>query len=205
MEMLVVIIHDIAANPDRFFDFQREMEDQHIKNWTILPATKLPGSVIRSISISHKRAVRAAKELGYERICIMEEDVIFPDKAGWSYFLSSMPADNDFDLYIGGIITGFGDKKEQYKTPSFITPSFTGMHCYVIHSRFYDTFLSTSDDQHIDQALDGLGKYVVCYPFAALQRPGWSANARAYVDYNVHLTPEDVYGPIPSADNNNQP
>ena len=37
------------------------------------------------------------------------------------------------------------------------------------------------------------GDFKFCYPFPALQRPGFSANNKAIVDYNKILEPKDIY------------
>jgi hypothetical protein len=68
----------------------------------------------------------------------------------------------------------------------------------MVHEKFYEKFLSVPDDVHIDTSMDELkGNYVFCYPFAALQRAGFSANNRTVVNYNPILKNEDVYGGLP--------
>jgi hypothetical protein len=73
----------------------------------------------------------------------------------------------------------------------------TGLHCYIIAQRYYDTFLATDPAVHIDTAQQK-GLFKVCYPMAAIQRPGWSWNNKEIVNYNTNLNPKDVYGGIPT-------
>jgi len=70
----------------------------------------------------------------------------------------------------------------------------------MVHEKFYDTFLGIPDNVHIDTEFNNVkGGYVFCYPFAALQRPGFSVNNKAEVNYNrgCGLKDKDVYGGLP--------
>jgi hypothetical protein len=109
---------------------------------------------------------------------------MFPAKDGYDRFVSDIP--DGFDLYLGGV----------YNAPhqSGRLRSFSGLHCYICHSRFYDKFLSVPSDVHIDNAVAALeGDFIVRYPYIALQRPGLSRNSQMWVDYNVNLSKEDIY------------
>jgi hypothetical protein len=85
----------------------------------------------------------------------------------WDYFLKQKP--NDFDIYLGGIFLGYPDENG-------LLQEFTGMTCYIVSKHFYDIFLSVPEDEHIDHALKGLGKYIVCEPFVVTQWDGHSSN-----------------------------
>lgn len=150
-------------------------------------------SVEQSINLSHKNMVSTAKGMALPEVCILESDCMFPDPFGWEYFLSLKPA--RYDLYLGGVY-GLGLPDRDHLEPGVIRlSSWEGMHCYFIHERFYDRFLSLPDEQHIDVALTGQGNFFVVYPFAAIQRPGWSATSKKEnVDYNTLLKKADVYG-----------
>jgi hypothetical protein len=149
-------------------------------------------TVEMNINFAHKLLVKLALEHGEPEVCILEADVWFPAADGWQYFLQHKP--DDFDLYLGGVY-GLSALAKARLTPGVVpVHTFAGMHCYIIAAKYYDKFLSVPDDQHIDLAQAGLGKFMVCYPFAALQREGWSANSRKKEDKNVGLKMEDVYG-----------
>lgn len=139
--------------------------------------------IVRSINLSHKRIVQFAVDHYLPEICIMEEDVMFPAPDGWQYFQANKPS--SFDLYLGGT---YGlNKKALDRVADGAGPveihNFAGLHCYIINNSYYTKFLSLPEDKHIDDQ-PGLGLFYVCAPFAALQYPGWSSNARRTVDYN---------------------
>jgi hypothetical protein len=184
------IIHD-NRRPEKLPLLEAEMLRQGI-SYTLWSAEVLP-DVVESINASHKKIVRYALEHSMPEIAIAEDDVWFPAVDGWKYFLANKP--QIFDVYSAGTYgpyvndPTFGGKRAPY---------ITGFHCYIIDETFYKKFLSLPATLHIDAALETItGIYKVCYPFAAIQRPGWSANNRENVDYNKLLKNADVYGGIP--------
>ena len=60
-------------------------------------------------------------------------------------------------------------ERSQNRASFFTVQKFSGLHCYVCHSRFYDTFLAADEDIDIDQALWGKGRFIVCNPMVAIQ------------------------------------
>lgn len=182
----VNIIHDNRRS-ERYEPLIKELEEQGISDYTIWDAVEDIKSVVRSINLSHKKIVRWAKESELKEVCIMEDDVSFPAKNGFEYFLSKKP--EQYDIYSAcnylptSVFTGY-----------VAAPSLVGFHCYLVSERYYDTFLSLPDEGHIDQLQDGVKHQLfICYPYAAVQRPSWSSNNKAMVDYNAILKPEDIY------------
>jgi hypothetical protein len=158
-----------------------EFIEQGIDKYKFWDAIVLKDSVVKSINASHKMIVRWAKDNGKEYVVIAEQDLFFTSKNSWKYFLDNMP--KSFDIYLAS---------------TYIVPisnnKICGFHCYIVHSKFYDTFLSVDDNLHIDTAVGDLGgDYHFCYPFPCLQRIGFSANNHAIVDYNKLLKEEDIY------------
>jgi hypothetical protein len=192
--MKIFVLHDPRRPESEWEACFKELERQGIEEFGRLVPVYAE-SVEKSINLTHKQAVRLAKHKGLTEVCIMESDVIFPAADGWRYFLANKPV--VFDLYLAGV---YSSSMESFRSlrpvlADSIIPivQVNGMHCYIIHSNYYDTFLGTRDDEHIDAA-QVKGNYKVCYPFAAIQRPGWSANNKKEVDYNLNLKPEDVHG-----------
>lgn len=138
--------------------------------------------VSKAINRSHKQIIEWAKKECLPMVCVMEDDVMFPKPGDWQRFISTIP--EDFDIYLAGIYN------RDYEGNRLI--SFSGFHCYIVHERFYDTYLSTPDDINPDRAMQGLGKFIVSKPFAALQRPGFSGNTNSFVDYSGLLDPSDL-------------
>lgn len=198
--MIIYVLHDLRRPDEEWVNCVGELERQGIEHYIMMPAITGRETVAASINASHKLIVQQAKEAHLPEVCIMESDVLFPAKDGWEYFLKNKPA---CDVYFGGVYEA--DRKEftdQQEMEMPMITKFSGMHCYIIDNTFYDTFLSLPDNDHIDTSLFGRGVFRVCYPFAAIQRPGWSANNspgrsandKQDIDYNTILRPEDVYG-----------
>ena len=175
--MKINILH--GGHSPRIPILLNELQQQGINEFNLVEGIQDKNSVVRAINLSHKKIVQKALDEGLEYVAIFEDDIKFTDIGAWDYFISKMP--KDFDLYLGGIY--LGDVAEDNTTKAF-----TALHCYIIHSRFYVTFLSTPDDKHIDTCLDGLGKYVVCMPFVAIQTNGFSSNTGKEETYdNLYL------------------
>jgi len=139
-------------------------------------------NVVTSINLSHKAIIADAKAKGLPMVTVCEDDLYFPSLNGWKYYVDNMP--KSFDLYLGCTFI-----------PPISNNKVCGFHLYTVHENFYDKFLSAPEDQHIDVAMDDLkGNYVFCYPFPALQRPGYSFNnPGAIVNYNSVLQEQDIY------------
>ena len=160
-----------------------ELSRQGIIDYQIWPCL-LEKTVVSSINLSHKMIIRHAKENKWEQVCVFEDDIMFPAADGFEYFISGIP--DKFELYLGA---------------TYILPitnrKIVGFHCYILHESAYDKFLSVPDDVHIDVAMEDILDWTVCYPFAALQRKGFSANNMKVTDYNWVLSDCDVYGGLP--------
>jgi hypothetical protein len=169
-----------------------ELVRQDITDYKIWPPIEDTNNVVSSISKSHKQIVASAKKEELPMAAIFEDDVMFLKEGAWQYFLSKIP--RFFDLYLAGCYSpikhGWDEATYSYTTEP------VGLHAYIIHSQYYDTFLATDENAHIDTAQKS-NAIKVCYPMAAIQRPGFSSNNRAWADYNVLLKPEDVYGGLP--------
>jgi len=174
------VIYD-NRHPEDYGRLLGEFIQQEITKFVFWTAIVLPDSVVKSINLSHKTIVQFAKDNGYKECCIAEQDLAFSCPTSWEYFLKNKP--DKYSLYLWG---------------SYIVPisnnKVCGLQLYFIDSSFYDAFLSAPDNVHIDTYMDELkGDYHYCYPFPALQRPGFSANNKAICDYNKILEPKDIY------------
>lgn len=180
--MIINVIHD-DRRPERMVDFKAEIARQgHSILYQVWPATVLVDSVVKSINASHKKIVQYAKNVGLPEVCIAEDDLWFPAKDGWEFFLKNKP--KYFDIYLGG----------SYIVDQSGFMEICGFQLYIVNSGFYDKFLSAPDDVHIDSHFNYVeGNYKFCQPFAALQRPAFSANCNAFVDYNNVISKELIY------------
>lgn len=176
------IIND-PRNPERLGPLMEQLSNQGINDAVVWEACITEPTVEASINRSHKDIVRWAQERELEECCIMEDDVQFIN-GGWKAFLASKP--DSFDLYLGGAygLNRLAEERIAKESPVAELQSFQGLHFYIIHSKYYDKFLSVPDNAHIDVAQAGLGLFYVCQPMIAIQRPGFSATARKHVNYN---------------------
>ena len=160
-----------------------EFERQGITNYQLWDGIFLP-SVVTSINAAHKQIVMDAKEKGLEEVIIAEDDFVGTHENSYKFFLENKPS--KYSLYLSMIYLGEVDENKQ-------TSRFTGLTLYSVHHSFYDTFLCTDANEHLDVALTNLGKYDVCYPFAFIQRNGYSSNSRQVENYDCLLNGRDLF------------
>jgi hypothetical protein len=181
------IIFDDRQNDDYerlLGEFIKQTVPPKYKFWPCVINNK---SVVSSINASHKMIVQWAKENGLKEVCVAEQDLEFTHSTAWEYFLNNKP--KEYDLYLGGSYVK--DRDEKTGVFKFMI---CGFHLYIINEKYYDAFLSVKDTEHIDTEVGDLkGNFVFCYPFPAIQRPGYSANSQEVVNYNTLLQPEDIY------------
>lgn len=185
--MKLHIIFD-SRRQEKYEPLIQEMNRQGIEDFEIFPCIMLP-DVVSAINASFKMLIRYAKEQGLKEIAIAEDDLFFPASDGWQYFIKNKP--DDYDIYVAG--NYLINNPEEYAEPLIKVKEYVGNHCIIVNSRYYDKWLSIPDDRHCDTAHSGMGDFYVCFPFAALQRPGFSSNNKTEVNYNAILRPEWIY------------
>ncbi len=176
----------INARGDRRDNLLKELKSQNITDYELWDGVFIP-SIKASINAAHKQIVEYAKLAEWEEVCIAEDDLKATHPNSWNYFLQNKPA--DYDLYLSMIYLGQPDENN-------IVKDFTGLTLYCIHSRFYDKFLSVDPNEHIDhldRALRGLGKFVVCNPFTFIQYNGRSSNTGKHEEYDSLLIGRNLY------------
>lgn len=174
----------INGNINRLPKLIEELNNQNIRIFNIVEGKHDSTSVVKAINLSHKMIVEDALDKGLEEVCIFEDDIKFTDLGAWDYYLINKP--KSFDIYLGGIYLGD-------ILPDNTVKTFTALHCYTIHSKFYATFLSTPNDKHIDRSLDNLGDFHVCNPFIAVQHSGYSSNTGKDETYDNLLQNRSLY------------
>lgn len=180
MDITLHVIYDDRNSSD-YGRLLGEFIEQGITKYVFHEATVNKDTVVGSINASHKNIIRWAKENNKPFVIVGEQDMHFPVKGAWDYFIESIPS--DYDCYLAATYI-----------PPISNNKICGFHLYILNQRFYDAFLSVDDMAHIDTAVCELGgKYVFCYPFACVQRPGFSANCKTEVNYNSILNENDIY------------
>ena len=179
--MRLNIIYD-ARRVEKYEPLIKELEGQGITDFEIFPCLMFP-EVVHSINASHKMIVQDAKDKGLPEVFIAEDDLMFTAPGAWKYFLEKKPAPENYDLYLASTYI----IEEPLK-------NICGFHLYSVSEKFYDPFLSVPDDQHIDTVFNDVkGDYHFCYPFPALQRPGFSANNMMVVNYNSMIDEKHLF------------
>lgn len=147
-------------------------------------------TVLESITESFRRIIQEAKDNGLKRVIIAEDDLMFPSDGSWEYFLKNEPV--QYHVYIGG--SYIIDNRGVYEPPLVKVESWVGNHLIMVHESYYDTWLSSKPNGHIDTEQSGKGDFYVCFPYAALQRPSMSANNKGQiVNYNSVVPKEYIY------------
>lgn len=175
--MKLHIVH-LPRRKDRKKVLLNELKEQGITQYRIWNGIEDPKNVFKGLVKAHKQVVEYAKLEKLSSILIVQDDIRFTAKGAFEYFLNNVPA--DFDLYLSSIYYG---QINQDKTVN----DFAGLTLFMVHERFYDTFLSLPEDGHLDRALANKGKYIVCEPFVAIQHNGYSDNRKAYCNYDVYV------------------
>lgn len=186
-------INVIFDNRHTAEDYSRligEFTEQGISNYKFWDAIVLPDSVVKSINLSHKMIVQWAKDNNLPFVIIGEQDLYFTAQGAWDYYIKNMP--NQYDIYLGA--TYLIDSQYLWKEPLIKVKEWVGSHLISISERYYETFLSVPDDQHIDTIHKGMGDFYVCFPFVGLQRSGFSVNNKCVVDYNPIIEKKFIYG-----------
>jgi hypothetical protein len=181
---LIHCIHD-EARTDRLALLEKEIAVQKL-NVQFWPAVKDLVMGFRGISRAHKQIIHWAMWKNLPEVLIMEDDCYFFAPGAFEYYLSQKPV--DYDLYLGNVFSGL--------QPDGTAPDFCGLTLYFCHSRFYKTFLSMPEENHIDRALSlrAKGRYVVCDPMVCSQQAGYSDNKKTVSSYDHYLEGYRLFG-----------
>lgn len=175
MRLTANIIH-MPARADRMENIVKQSTEQGFE-YVLWPAQKPVEreKTCAAISRAHKQIVRHAKDTKLREVLIMEDDVRFTAPGAFDYFMEQLEGRyvKDFGLYhiyLGGIMTG--------RPLESMVRDFSGLHCYVVHEDFYDTFLGADENQHLDRWLACTkGAFHICHPMVAFQTDGYSDNS----------------------------
>jgi hypothetical protein len=164
---------------------KKELISQDIDDYKIWQGIIDPnGNTKKAISRSHKQIVHFAKQNKLTEILIAEDDIHFTATGAFKYFLANKPA--SFDIYLASIYWG-------EITANNMVQDFSGLTLYMIHHKFYDSFLALSEEENIDRALRNKGDFKVCHPFTAIQHAGFSDNTKTYCDYSDYISKQKLY------------
>lgn len=171
------VIHD-HTRTDRLALLDRELHD--------VPYTLEPAVFSRTFedgcAMAHRQVVAKLQASGAAWGFVGEDDVRLTAPGAWDRFATAVATLPDgWDICLAGLSSGTpkprGDGWATVK-------EFSGLHMYAVSARAYAVFSRCPPDTHLDYWLGRQRLTVLCiWPIVAVQRPGWSANAGALVDY----------------------
>lgn len=187
-ETTLHIIHP-KSRTDRYELLIKQLEEQGITDYRLWDnpigqSMKERRSLVNS---GHRKIVQYAKDNKLPKIIIAENDLTFTDKGAWKYYLDNEP--KDYDLYLGMVY--IGEVKENR-----LASEASGFTLYTIHERFYDRFLSTPPEQHIDRAITFFwDKYKFMLPpkFVCYQNATQSDNTMGRPDLTRFLKGRELF------------
>jgi hypothetical protein len=181
--MVLNIIH-LERRKDRWVNLEKQLSEQNIVDFKIWEGNDDVQNPKRGIARAHKQIVNWAKSQNLSSVIIAEDDIKFTSQVSYWHFLQNDP--EEYDLYLGGIIYGKINSNN-------LVNDFSGLHLYIIKSRFYDTFLSMPEELDLDRSLAGKGIFKVCYPMVAIQKNAFSDNQRKNQSYVCYLSDKELF------------
>jgi GR25 family glycosyltransferase involved in LPS biosynthesis len=194
-DILHIIHADIRNTPreekatdTRMQNILTQCNEQSIK-FVMSKGVTTERQTFHNINLAHKNLIRMAKENGFKRIIIAEDDIVFTAPGAWKYFLSQIP--ENYDLFLGLVYAG------EVAEGRVLNGFSGGMTLYSIHERFYDFALSIPTDTHVDRKLGEAAfekEYYVCQPYVCRQAGGYSHNLHRNAEYTEYERDKKFYG-----------
>ena len=181
--MIANVIHD-----DRRLDRAAMLAEQAQRNnfrYHLWPARffDCPKGYILGPWAAHKQIIQHAKDEGLPYVWICEDDVKFTHPDAIQYFLDNIPDDGKTNIYLGGVWRSkwIGGELRRW----------SGIHCYIVFSRFYDRFLAAPENIPVDiwiaewHATHGGNRIKVCRPLVAKCYDGISGTTGQYLQHDT--------------------
>ena len=167
-------------------DNQIEIEKFDIQPWSAIMDY---GSPHIGISKTHRSIIQYAKDTDLSEVLILEDDVHFLCRNSLVRFLNlNLVIPKDADMVFAGIYEGLLDKEASMY--GRVLGRLSGLHAYIVKSKFYDKFLNVNPEFNLDYALSTeLSPVMYCAnPFLIIQRDNeWSYNLRGTSSHNYKL------------------
>ncbi len=182
----IVNVINLPHRIDRMMQFDKQSKEQEFeyKRWDGQIVQQIP---FLGISKSHKSIIQYAKSSGMTSVTVSEDDTCFSSFGAWDYYCENEP--NEYDIYFGSVYKSIIEKGK-------MNFGLSGLTLYTVHERFYDTFLSMKEMNHLDRELGRFAwkyDYIVCEPMVAYQSDGWSDNKQSDEKYGYLLEGIELY------------
>ena len=181
MEVNKIVIN-LPERTDRLQKFDQRFRELFEGSYTVVEGVrnKIP---FHGIAQAHMNAIKIAKDNNWDKVLIMEDDVLFSpsSKKYMDKIYSDLP--KDWDILLGGLYWSrmmVEHNKNWYKTSEFCA-----LHYYIVNQKAYDKLLKFDYSNHFDRwvGTQGLNVYVP-KKFFAIQEDGYSDNVNKLTDYN---------------------
>ncbi len=188
MNPKIYLIHD-SQRKDRRDLFRKELEEQGIDLYELVPADKSTNNPVRNISKAHKECIRRAVAQDLDQVVILEDDVQFVCQGAYNRFLELLDKlhPETWDIFTSGSYEYSFDRSSKAledlkKIGLSKLRRFSGLHCYAVNKRFYQKFLQAPEGRNLDKTLTG--DIWMSFPMLAVQHDGFSDNRKAQTNYN---------------------
>ena len=144
----------------------------------------------RACALSHKEAVRKAKENGWKNVLIFEDDCIFIDdiKSELVKIEDFISKNDNWDMIFLGVSLNFAP--EPYNDTFYrLRGNFATAHSYIVNSRFYDEILNFSFNEHLTNDTyyrfkSNTHEVLLTKKMLTTQRDGFSDNENRHMEYS---------------------
>jgi GR25 family glycosyltransferase involved in LPS biosynthesis len=198
-----IIYINLDKREDRRKEIENELNTYGLTNYERFSAYETSGFGILGCANSHLQALKIARERGYKNVLIMEDDFVFVlSKEEVETALEKLfdPDKNiKFDVCMCSYKLNDGNiiENEPFLTKVKDAQTASG---YIVNQHYYDTIIELYENTNVlldttrqhwlyanDQSWKVLQPNSDWFCFTkrfGIQRPGFSDNANAYMDYN---------------------
>ena len=179
MEINKLLIN-LQSRPDRLKSFK----ERNGNDFTLIDGVINKQPFI-GIAESHMNAIRHAKEKGWKKVLIMEDDCLFSSGAKdyMDTIFNHEYHPQDWDVLLGGVyhLKGSVDVNKHWQRIG----EFCALHWYIVNERCYDKLLSFDGTNHYDRWVGTQGlRIFLPKKFFVIQQDGYSDNVQRVTDYN---------------------
>ena len=145
------------------------------------------------IAEAHLNCIRLAKQEGWDKVLIMEDDLLVPNIKANEYMTSALnKLPEDWDVALAGVYW----KRSEIKINNYWKKlsEFCSLHWYLVNSKAYDKLLTYDGSNHYDRWIGTQGFNVYCTnKYFAIQYDGWSDNVNQETKYNdTYIKKQDL-------------
>ncbi len=176
------LVINLPERSDRILKFKDEFAKLFSDKFEVVNGVRKQ-PVHQGIAEAHLNCIRKAQANGWDKVLIMEDDLIITPKAKEYTDKIFKEIPEDWDILLGGIYwTKMAVPKTKYWNK---VSEFCALHFYIVNDKAYDKLLTYDGNQHYDRWIGSTGlKCYVPKKFFAIQEDGYSDNVNKVTNYN---------------------